>query len=543
MTQHTDNNDSTNTLSRRNFLKTSLAVTAIPMTLSLAGCQVETDEVFAHGVASGDPLADRVIIWTRISIPKDVKERVNESTLNANVKWEVATTPDFTTIVRSGITVTSQAMDFTVKVDVDGLAANTSYYYRFSVEKVVSTVGRTKTLPVGDVSKVNLAFTSCSHHGFGYFNVYRQIAQLDDLDAVLHLGDYLYEYGKHDIYNNAFLVDRQHQPAHEMVSLSDYRMRHAQYKRDVDLQAMHARHPVIAIWDDHEFCNDAWKGGAQNHNPEKGEGDWATRAQHAIKSYYEWMPVREPNRAQGGSREKSFRQFPFGNLVDLNMLDTRFYGRDEQIKKFDGKAELDESRSLLGFEQESWLQNNLMAAKNNGVKWKVLGQQVQMLQLRMFGQYVNADAWDGYQAARNRLLGFIEDNNIDNVVILTGDVHSSWAAEICKDPYKKNNYNAQTGEGAVAVELVTPSVTSPTIPIPGIQQGVGDMAKVLRGENQHIKYIDFKNRGFVRLAITPEKAQAYWHHVPFVGFKNKYTYIDVSYIIKDGESKLHVGSF
>lgn len=526
------------TVSRRHFLKASLAASVAPITLSLAGCKVEADDVFAHGVASGDPLADSVIIWTRISIPKNISIPVNKA-LNVNVQWEVATTPDFKQIVRSGKAVTSMAVDFTVKVDVTGLAADTRYYYRFTVEKIVSPTGRTKTLPVGDVQQVNLAFTSCSHHAFGYFNVYDLIAKQDDLDAVLHLGDYVYEYGRYDIYNNAFLLDRQHEPAHEMVSLSDYRQRHAQYKKDKDLQALHSKHPVIAVWDDHEFANDTWQGGAQNHNPEKGEGDWAVRAKNAVQSYYEWMPIREP---VAGKREKAYRQFQFGQLLDLNMLDTRFYGRDKHIEKFDG-AELDESRSLLGFEQESWLQNNLMAAKNNGTKWKLLGQQVQMMQIRAFGQYMNKDSWDGYQAARNRLLDFIDTNKIDNVVILTGDVHSSWAAEICKDPYDKNNYNANTGEGAVAVELVTPSVSSPSIPIPGVQQFVGDAAKVLRGENQHIKYIDMKNRGYVRLAITPEKVQAYWHHVPFVSFKNKYTYIDTSYIIKDGEAKLHVGSF
>lgn len=509
----------------------------IPVTLSLSGCQVETDEVFAHGVASGDPLADRVIIWTRVSIPDQVKVDANK--VNANILWEVSESSEFTSILQSGTVVTNADTDFTVKVDVTGLSADTTYYYRFSVEDVVSPTGRTKTLPTGDVQNVNLAFTSCSHHGFGYFNVYARIAELDELDAVLHLGDYLYEYSKNDIYNNAFLIDRQHEPANEMVSLSDYRIRHAQYKRDADAQAMHGRHPVIAIWDDHEFCNDAWKGGAQNHNPEKGEGEWTVRAKNAIQAYYEWMPVREP---VSGQREKSFRQFPFGNLLDLNMLDTRFYGRDEQIEKFDG-TELDENRSLLGFEQESWLQDNLMASQNNGVKWKLLGQQVQMLQIRTFGQYVNKDTWDGYQAARNRLLGYIENNNIDNVVILTGDVHSSWAAEINANPYDKNSYNPYSGEGSVAVEFVTPSVTSPTIPIPGVQQLVGDVAKVIRAENQHVKYIDFKNRGFVRLSITPEKVQAYWHHVPFVGFKNSHQQIDVSYIVKDGDPRLHLASF
>lgn len=530
-----------NIISRRQFLKASMLASTVPMILSLSGCQVEPDEVFAHGVASGDPLADRVIIWTRISIPSSLN--IDGSNVNAQVKWEVSTSPDFKNLVTTGTSMTSEAIDFTVKVDVTGLSPNTTYYYRFLIDDVVSPFGRTKTLPTGHVGEVNMAFTSCSHHAFGYFNVYAHIAKRDDLDVVLHLGDYIYEYGKDDLYNNKLIVERQHEPAHEMVSLSDYRRRHAQYKRDKDAQAMHSRHPVICIWDDHEFTNDAWKGGAQNHNPDKGEGDWQARSQNAIKAYYEWMPIREPNLLNGETREKSYRQFQFGQLIDLNMLDTRFYGRDEQIEKFDGVAEIDEKRTLLGVEQENWLQNNLLAAKNKGTKWKMLGQQVQMMQFRVFGSYVNKDAWDGYQASRNRLLSFIETNQIDNVVVLTGDIHSSWAAEISPNPYDKDTYDPQTSKGAVAVEFVTSSVTSPTIPIPGVQQLVGDAAKVLRAENPHIKYIDFKNRGFVRMKITPEKVQAYWHHVPYVGFKNDYTYTDVSFIVKDGEPKLYVGSF
>lgn len=502
------------------------------MLVGLSGCdEVEAEGVYAHGVASGDPLTDRVILWTRITIPEDVE--VDTSDKRIEVEWEVSKTRAFQEIVAKGRSSTSEAVDFTVKVDATGLAPNTRYYYRFSVLGVVSPIGRTKTLPEGDVERVRLAMTSCSHHAFGYFNVYAQIAKLEDLDAVLHLGDYIYEYGKDDIYNNAFLFDRQHEPAHEMLSLSDYRTRHAQYKRDADSRAMHQNHPLIAIWDDHEFANDAWKGGAENHDPAK-EGSWKERARNAVQAYYEWMPIRPPNEKR---KERAYRQFAFGELLSLNMLDTRYIGRDEQIKSFDG-SEKDPKRSLLGEDQESWLFDKLRDSQEQGVKWKFLGQQVQMLQLRLFGKYLNKDSWDGYQASRDRLLSFIEDEKIDNVVVLTGDVHSSWAAEIAKDPYSRSDYDPFTGEGALAVEIVTPSTTSPSIPVPGLQQLVGDAAKLLQIENQHVKYVDFKNRGFVSITVTPSAVQADWYHVPYVSYKNKHIFQAQSYVVRDGEAKL-----
>lgn len=518
-------------ISRRSFLNQTLAASAVPMLVGLSGCDVEPEGVYAHGIASGDPLSDRVILWTHITIPKEMK--VDLDLVAVGVKWEVSSDRSFSSIVAQGRVTTSKARDFTVKVDATGLAPNTQYFYRFETEGLVSPVGRTKTLPTGKVDEVRLAMTSCSHHAFGYFNVYAQIAKLDNIDAVLHLGDYLYEYGKNDIYNNAFLISRQHQPAHEMVSLSDYRTRHAQYKRDADSKAMLQKHPLIAIWDDHEFANDAWKGGAENHDPAK-EGSWEERARNAVQAYYEWMPIRPPNEKM---KEKAYRQFSFGNLLSLNMLDTRYIGRDKQIKSFDG-SEKDPARTLLGLDQERWLLNNLRKAQDQGVKWKFLGQQVQMLQLRMFGKYLNKDSWDGYQASRDRLLSFIEKEKIDNVIVLTGDVHSSWAAEIAKDPYSLNDYDPFTGKGALAVEFVTPSTTSPSIPVPGLQQLVGDAGKVLHIENQHIKYIDFKNRGFVTITIRNEQVKADWHHVPHVAFKNNQVFVAQTAVVRDGQAKL-----
>ncbi|ALU45687.1 alkaline phosphatase D family protein [Pseudoalteromonas rubra] len=522
-------------LSRRDFFKTSLMLSTVPLTLGLSGCTF-SQSPFSHGVASGDPLDDRVILWTRITIPPEVQQRVDINTLSAKVLWQVSTDPQFSALVAEGYEITDGQRDFTVKVDATGLAPNTRYFYRFIIdeldEPIISPTGRTKTLPAYEVSQVKLAMTSCSHFSYGYFNVYARIAEIDDLDAVLHLGDYLYEYGNKDVYRNPFLWNRKVQPAHEMVTLDDYRVRHACYKTDEDLQTLHQTHPMICIWDDHEFTNDTWSGGAENHND--GEGDWHTRKAAAIKAYYEWMPIREPS---DNNRERSYRRFQFGSLLDLNMLDTRLIGRDQQVE-IKNPARLDESRTLLGYAQEQWLYDNLFEAKQNGVQWKLLGQQVQMMQIQMLGKPINGDAWDGYPAARHRLLDFIEQNQIDNVVFLTGDVHSSWAANICKNPYDWHEYNRFTHEGAIAVEIVTSSVTSPSIPVPGLQQLVGDVGKILIPENPHIRYVDLANRGFVTLEITQDELNASWHHVPFVGFKNDQSHIGKRFTVEAGKAKL-----
>lgn len=521
--------------SRRSFLKGAALLGVSPISLTLSGCTFKTNP-FSHGVASGDPLHDAVIIWSRVTIPDEIAQVVDVNNLILPVRWQVSTSSSFSNIDKEGIFETAAERDFTIKVDVTELEPHTRYYYRFIIEEldepIFSPIGRTKTLPLYDVSNVKLAMTSCSHFSYGYFNVYARIAEQDDLDAVLHLGDYLYEYGNEDVYRNPFLWNRLVEPKHEMVSLNDYRLRHATYKTDDDLQTLHKTHPMICIWDDHEFTNDTWRGGAKNHTND--EGNWQTRANAAIQAYYEWMPIREP---QNGQREKSYRQFKFGQLLHLNMLDTRYIGREQQVE-FKDSTYLDPARTLLGNEQEQWLEENMLDAKVNGVKWHLIGQQVQLMQIHMFGKPINADAWDGYPAARERLLNLIEQNNIKNVVFLTGDVHSSWAANIAKNPYDWDQYNRFTHDGALAVEIVTPSVTSPSIPVPGLQQIVGDVGKILQPENPHIRYVDLKNRGFVTLNITQDQLTAHWHHVPIVGFKNNQSFIDKTLYVNDGEAKL-----
>ncbi|MDB5446443.1 MAG: alkaline phosphatase, partial [Phenylobacterium sp.] len=266
--------------------------------------QADAGATFPWGVASGDPLAEAVIIWTASSMPGEVA-------------WEVAADHGFQRIVRRGVSVASPDRSGAVKVDVRGLKPATDYFYRFRQAGETSPVGRTRTLPVGPTQDVVLAFASCSLFPNGYFNAYGAIADLPRVDAVIHIGDYIYEYGGAGSYgmDSAVASERPHEPFHDCVSLDDYRTRLAQYRRDPQLQAAHARAPWIVVWDDHETANDSWMGGAQNHDP-KTEGDWSLRKAAAIKAYYEWMPIREP--AGGGFA--IWRSFDFGDLASLFML-------------------------------------------------------------------------------------------------------------------------------------------------------------------------------------------------------------------------------
>ena len=553
-------------ISRRLFLKAAPAYGLMPFITSNASHDkpsisptlslnkknwLPEDTVFQHGIASGDPLADAIILWTRVT-PINIKNITERDSVL--VKYEISTDINFSTIEQSGDLFTNRDRDFTVKFDVTGLASQQIYYYRFIFQYEnyysISDIGRTKTLPSGHVKQVTMAMTSCSHYGYGYFNVYARMAEMKDIDFFLHLGDYLYEYGNYDHYRNPLLWQRKVLPNHEMVTLEDYRLRHATYKTDKDLQRLHKTHPMIAIWDDHEFTNDAWRHGAQNHN--RGEGNWQDRAKAAVQAYYEWMPIREPsgNSEDPSLREKSYRQFRLGDLINLTMLDTRYIGRDKQLDFSDPEL-YREQRTLLGAEQEAWLENQLLSSHRENVCWNLIGQQVQVMQYKLPGRpidfktnFVNNDSWDGYPAARRRLLNFIRRERINNIIFLTGDVHSSWAADITPDPYNIFKFNPITQEGAMAVELVTPSVTSPYIPIPGVQQIVGDIYQLSRLFNPHIRYLDTKNRGFVKITINHQEVRSDWYHVPFVGFKNRFIRRGHRTIIESGIAKIrNVKSF
>ncbi|MFB2765465.1 alkaline phosphatase D family protein [Marinobacter shengliensis] len=473
---------------------------------------IEPVGFFEHGVASGDPLDDRVILWTRVTPAVPTETSVPVQVL-------VSRQPDLSQ--PQVFVATAEAdSDFCVKVDATGLAGDTWYYYAFRCGPNVSPVGRTRTFPAPDqrVRRARFATVSCSNLPYGHFSVYNALARVEerDLDFVLHLGDYLYEYEPGNYDDPTAVPNRVHEPANEILSLSDYRIRHGQYKRDADLQAVHQQYPMICIWDDHEIANDAYMDGAENHDPAT-EGDWETRKQAAIRAYFEWMPVRD----FGADSQRLWRRFRYGDLIDLWMLDTRIEGRDAQASLPFGPERTDPDRKLISDAQMNWLTDGLTSS---GSVWKMIGQQVMFGQLNLaelpqpeliseqlpYGttqQGLNMDQWDGYTASRTRILDAIEQNSVENVVVFTGDIHTSWANEIYRNP--ASVVGDLFAPEALAVEFVCPSVTSP-----GFPAGLAELAAVaVRTTNPHVKYAELQTRGFILMDVDRFGAQAEFHYV------------------------------
>jgi alkaline phosphatase D len=439
-----------------------------------------------------------VILWTRVTPPPEAARSIP-------VRWRVARDPELRDVVASGRGVAGPIRDYTVKVDATGLDPGTSWYYSFSALGIDSPVGRTRTLPEGRTDRVRLAFASCANLPFGWFHAYALIARRDDLDAVLHLGDYLYEYAN-GTFGDGTEIGRIPAPDSELLTLEDYRTRHAQYKSDPDLQALHARHPVIAVWDDHELANNAWRGGAQNH--QENEGPWEARRRSALRAYLEWMPMRE-GLSDGSGRP--WREFRFGDLVDLLMLETRL-DRDPPVDDpADARALEDPLRRMLGVEEEAWLLERLDASVRDGLAWRVIGQQTMMGQLRdPNGLIDNPDQWDGYPVARQRIFDHIGSHGIRDVVVLTGDLHSAWALELAADPFARGRYDPATGRGALAVEFVTPGVTSPS-PIAAAKADATTREVLER--HPHVKWVDFAHQGYALLDVDRQRAQCEWYFV------------------------------
>ena len=513
-------------LNRRQFLTVSatmlgaLAVRGMPVNAAAAAH-------FTHGVASGDPLQDRVILWTRVLPGSGRAETVN-------VQWQVASDQRFDNLIATGGTQTGPERDFTVKVDASGLQPGLSYFYRFIVDGVISPVGRTRTLPSAGIAQARLAVVSCSNYPQGYFNVYREIANRD-CDAVLHLGDYIYEYAQGGYANPEMLDKGRHvQPEHEIVSLEDYRMRYGLYRSDADLQAVHQAHPFICVWDDHEITNNTFKTGAQNHNPDRGEGEFDDRRHAAIQAFYEWLPIREQSSIDDGI---IYRSFDIGDLATLIMLDTRLVARDEQLTHDMNidvlrRSLADPSRTLLGSTQQNFLESELRRSAAADIPWQVIGQQVIMGRkeiplmadnefppevrgdiatsrygmLRERGQMglpLNLDAWDGYPADRERVLDLFRQH-ANNAVVLAGDTHSSWAFDLHDD------------EGdPIAVEFGTPSVSSQGfetfLPLPE-----PELAAAFMRYSPEMRYMRDLGRGWIELDITREQVAAQFLYVSTV---------------------------
>jgi alkaline phosphatase D len=534
-----------NPIHRRDFvIRLSTVAAALSAGAVLSACGGD-DAVpqFLYGVASGDPLADRVILWTHARYP--------DSEAAVELSWEVATDNRFANIVSHGSVTATAATGFTVKVDATGLAANTEYFYRFRQGQHVSAVGRARTLPTGSVSEVRLAVLSCANYPAGFFNVYAEVAK-SDAQFALHLGDYLYEYAAGGYASaQADKLGRVVQPATELLTLSDYRQRHAQYRSDPDAKDLHARLPMIAVWDDHEIANDAYQDGAENHDPAK-EGSFAARRAAALQAWHEWMPVRS-----GTDQGQIYRSFDFGNLLSLHMLDTRLVGRDQQVTieqllnpatQASALAALSSpTRQLLGQTQLQWLQGQMSASK---ASWQVLGQQVLMARMTVPVSILNAlnpantsptavadgakavtdyltakatpvaartpaqqallnpavnpelgynlDAWDGYPAAREYVLGTAAQLG-KKLVVLAGDTHNAWHSSLTLLDGRK-----------VGEEFATSSVSSPGLENYLAALPPEQVKSIFENVIDDLDWMDPKRRGFLKMTFTASAAKGEW---------------------------------
>ena len=496
---------------------------------------------FIHGVASGDPLPDSVIIWTRVTPDAAYPD------LAVPVSYGIFEDAEQQQPVKYGQVYALAERDYTVKVNVADLEPDKDYYFRFIANvasgDVGSPVGRTKTAAASGAAPVKLAVISCSNYPFGRFHVYRDIADTADLDAVVHLGDYIYEYGI-DGYGGSVgqEIDRNHAPPLEIISLADYRTRHAQYKTDPDLQAAHAAAPWICTWDDHESTNNSYRSGAENHNPEAGEGNWTDRKQAAVQAYLEWMPVRDPE--VGKAREALYRRFDFGDVASVICLETRLTGRSDEISWFTELGGLEASaipmaamntmvrvqtpdRTMLGAAQEAWLDQQLNDSTAKSKTWQVLANQIIMARVRppnfertltdeqkaaqdigyvqqlipfsQLGLPWNLDAWDGFPAARDRLYESAKAAGA-RLVTLTGDTHTAWANTL------RDADDEQRG-----VEFGCTSVTSPGFGT--YMKDVPDIGAQFADANDEVDYHDANGNGWTLVTLTADDVRADYRKV------------------------------
>ncbi|WP_330345553.1 alkaline phosphatase D family protein [Streptomyces longwoodensis] len=498
---------------RRTVVKAAAAtaVLAGPLAAALPARAADEAPAFLHGVASGDPLPDGILLWTRVT-PTAAATPGSGIGPDVEVEWVIARDKALTTVVAKGSVTATAASDHTVKADVRGLQPATDYWFRFSAGGTDSPVARTRTAPAVDAAVPGLRFgvVSCANWEAGYFSAYRHLAARSDLDAWLHLGDYIYEYGTGQ-YGTRDTVVRPHAPGHEILTLADYRTRHGRYKTDPDLQALHHKAPVVAIWDDHEFANDAWSGGAENHT-EGAEGTWTARQAAARQAYFEWMPVRP---AIAGT---TYRRLRFGKLADLSLLDLRSF-RSQQVKTGNGDVD-DPDRTLTGRAQLDWLKAGLQSSDTT---WRLVGNSVmispfaigsltadllkplaELLGLPKEGLALNTDQWDGYTDDRRELLAHLRAHAIRNTVFLTGDIHMAWANDV---PVDAGTYPLSA---SAATEFVVTSVTSDNLDdLVKVPEGTVSAvaAPLIRAANRHVHWVDTDRHGYGVLDITAARAQ------------------------------------
>ncbi|MEZ5710348.1 MAG: alkaline phosphatase D family protein [Blastomonas sp.] len=482
---------------------------------------------FTHGVASGEPDHHSVLLWTRYAADHDV-----------DLTAEIAEDEAFERVIARASTVASPARDHIAKIVLGELSPGQWYFYRFvAPDGSFSDTGRTRTLPQGSLDAFNIAVFSCSNLPFGWFNAYAHASARSDIDLVMHLGDYLYEYPAGSYPDTRDIVEgRILAPQNELVTLADYRLRYAAYRSDPDLRRLHQLYPMIAMWDDHEFANDAWSGGAQNHQSDS-EGDWEMRKRVAEQAYREWLPVSDRSMAQ-----PRWSAYQIGNLATVIKTESRIGGRDEPAElaaALAGKADLgaairtfrddiwqDPNRQMLGSDQEAWLAEQFRQSRSSGTIWQLWAQQCVMGSLRVpedsaswvpadspdyvvrraqagaaasrAGLPFNMDAWDGYPVARNRALTMAQQAEA-NLVVLSGDSHNGWA------------FDLDANGAAAGVEFAGQSVTSPGLEGYVRTKAADEVAAALVATNPQLRWTDTSHRGYLTVQLTPERATASWH--------------------------------
>ncbi len=521
-------------LDRRDLLRRvpALAAAGVMLQRPMTGPQPQLDPatVFLHGVASGDPAPDRVVLWTRVTVADPGR--------SVAVRWVVASDPGLADVVASGTTSAVAERDWTVHVDVGGLRPATTWWYRFEAEGERSLVGRTRTAPgPDDTSEIRLGVVCCASYASGLFTAYRRLAERD-LDLVVHLGDYLYETNEGD--------QRPHVPEEEPVTLADYRARHAQQRSDPDLQALHQRFAFAAVWDDHEVAADAWEGGAEGHNP-RTQGPWGERRAAALRAYLEWVPLRLPDPA---APERIWRSLVLGATAELVLMDTRHDGRVRQVDATfpDPAAALaDPDRRIMSDAQQDWLTERLRSSSG---AWRLLANQVVLSPLRfevpptvarvgrrlglvVAGAVMNPDQWDGYPAARQRLLDVIAEPDVGPVVLLTGDVHSSWAFEVPPPD--------DLAGSPLAIELVAPSVTSATFAqLIGSDSELvaGGVTNVVQDQLPYLHWAEWQHHGYLVVGVRPDSLQADWWHLDAVDGSSDTEGLAASWVADVAEPRL-----
>jgi alkaline phosphatase D len=523
---------------RRKFLSVASAGAAAlvfgkgPYTSQTFTGQSFADYPFTLGVASGDPLPDGVVLWTRLAPqPLDISGAGGMPSVRVPVRWQVAEDENFRTVVRSDSTFAYPELAHSVHVEVSGLQPDRWYYYRFSAGNETSPVGRTRTAPAPGASpqRFRFAFASCQIYSEGYFTAYEHMAA-EDLDLVVHLGDYIYEYGIPS--NGGFRNQPTQLPDYlitEPVSLDRYRLQHAVYRSDPQLQAAHAAFPWVVTWDDHEVENNHAGLVPEASSQTPSVEQFLVRRANAYRAYYEHMPLRRSS-VPAGPDMQLYRRLRFGSLAEFNVLDTRQY-RDDQAAG-DGTdppnpESLDPSRSLTGAQQEAWLLDGL---GDSGATWNVLAQQVFMAQRDVAAGdalLFSMDGWDGYAPNRDRILGAVAERGVANPVVLTGDVHANYASNL------KVDFDDPTAP-TIGVEFVGTSITSG-----GNGADTSPTGDLILAENPHIRFFNGQ-RGYVSCTLTPQLWRSDYRILPFVTQPGAEIYTRASFVTEAGNPGLLV---